>query len=190
MDTSAVPALSEWGLRAKALVEKWHPRICNLLPTKSFEPAESVRITMRKSNRGIAFAAGGHIRISSGWVEKHPDDIGLVVHELVHVIQNYRPGAPGWLTEGIADYIRWAIYEGKQQQWFSAPDQPDGYKQSYRVSAGFLLWLESGQAPGIVKKLNTVLRNGQYSDGIFEKETGLPLKILWETYVKERAQLR
>ena len=46
--------------------------------------------------------------------------IGSVVHELVHVVQEYgrarreNPEAtrsPGWLVEGLADYIRWFLYE-------------------------------------------------------------------------------
>lgn len=186
LDASAVPELEAWGQDAQKLAAEWYPRICHLLPTKDFTPASSVQITLRKSDRGIADASGGNIRISSGWIEKHPEDIGLVVHEMVHVVQSYRRGGPSWLTEGIADYIRWAIYECKPQEWFSVPDQPDGYRQSYRVSAGFLLWIESDRAPGIVKKLNTAMRNGQYSDEIFEKETGLALGPLWAEYVKER----
>ncbi len=189
LDASAVPELTEWGQDAKELVMQWHPRISHLLATKGYEPTQSVQITLRKSNRGIAdTSAGSHIRISSGWIEQHPEDIGLVVHELVHVIQGYGHGAQGWLCEGIADYIRWAIYEGKPQEWFSVSDQPNGYLQSYQVTGGFLLWLESDRAPGIVKKLNTSLRNRQYDASIFEDETGLSLETLWSTYVQERKQ--
>ena len=190
LDTSAVPELSAWGQDAKKLVAEWYPRICHLLPTKGVKPTQTMTITLRKSDRGIADTSRDNIRIYSNWIEKHPDDIGLVVHELVHVIQGYRHGGPSWLTEGIADYIRWAIYEGKPQQWFSVTDRPDGYKQSYRVSAGFLLWIEADRAPGIVKKLNTAMRKGLYSDELFEKETGLALGQLWAEYVKERKQLQ
>ena len=38
------------------------------------------------------------------WISDHPDDFGMVIHELIHVIQAY-PAAgdkPGWLVEGIA----------------------------------------------------------------------------------------
>ena len=33
------------------------------------------------------------------------------MHELVHVVQQYRRRPPGWLVEGIPDYIRWYLYE-------------------------------------------------------------------------------
>lgn len=186
LDVSAVPELADWGRNAKELIEQWYPRMHHLLATKGYEPNRSIQITLRKSDRGIADASGGHIRISSGWIEKHPEDIGLVVHEMVHVIQGYGSGGVSWLTEGIADYLRWAIYEGKPQEWFAVPDQPDGYKQGYQVCGGFLLWLESERAPGIVKKLNTALRGRKYNASMFEEETGLPLDQLWTIYVQER----
>ena len=40
------------------------------------------------------------------------------IHELCHVVQSYPNGNPLWVTEGIADYVRWAIYEKKPHQWF------------------------------------------------------------------------
>lgn len=186
LDVSEVPELSDWGQQAKELAAQWYPRINHLIPTKGFEPAQNIQIRIQKSNRGIADTSGNRIRISSGWVEKHPEDIGLVFHELVHVIQGYPDGQQSWLTEGIADYLRWAIYEAKPQEWFSVPDQSDGYRQGYRVCAGFLLWLESDRAPGVVKKLNTALRRDQYSDLLFEEYTDQTLENLWQDYVQER----
>jgi hypothetical protein len=186
LDTSAVPELNEWGLQAKALVEEWYPRIVNMIPTKGFEPPREIKITLRKSDQGIADTSGTHIRVSSGWIEKHPEDIGLVFHELVHVIQNYGPTRQGWLVEGIADYLRWAIYEGKPQSWFALPNRADGYRQGYQVTAGFLLWLECDLAPGIVNKLNTALRTKRYEESIFEAETGMDIAALWANYQKDR----
>jgi len=186
LDTSEVPELADWGQQAKELCEEWQPRLCHLLASKGYQPVDSIRIYMQKTDRGIADTGGGRIRISSGWVEQHPEDIGLVFHELVHVIQSYGHGGPGWLIEGIADYLRWAIYEGKPQEWFPVPDQAQGYRQSYRVCGGFLLWLESDRSPGIVKKLNTALRRGQYTETMFQEQADLPLDELWIAYVQDR----
>ena len=183
--TSKVPHLQMWGEDARALLLRWYPRIDNLLATKGFKPSRSVKLTIRKSDEGVAGTSGNSIVVSSHWIEKHPEDVGLAVHELVHVIQAYPNGQPGWVTEGIADYIRWAIYEGKPQSWFPRPQKPQGYKDTYRVAAGFLLWLESDRAPGIVKKLNTAMRHGAYSDELFADETGQSLDALWDTYVAE-----
>jgi hypothetical protein len=186
-DVNDSPKLVEWGKTAKVLIEQWHQRTVNLIPTKGFDVPTEVWLKIRKSNRGIAGTSGGHITVSSGWIEKHPEDIGLVFHELVHVIQDYKGIDAGWLTEGIADYLRWAIYEGKPQDWFPFTDKPQGYKDSYRVAGGFLLWLETDACPGIVNKLNTRIRKRTYKDEtFFEKETGRTLDTLWTDYIKDR----
>jgi hypothetical protein len=101
--------------------------------------------------------------------------------------QDYKGGGSGWLVEGIADYLRWAIYEGKSQDWFPFTDKSQGYKDSYRVAGGFFLWLETDACPGIVNKLNSAIRKRTYTDeGWFEKETGHKLDELWADYIKDR----
>lgn len=187
-DVNDVPMLVDWGNQAKELIEQWHQRIANLIPTKGFDVPTEVWLRIRKSNRGVAATSGGRISVSSGWIEGHPEDIGCVHHELVHVIQNYGGRrVPGWITEGIADYLRWAIYEGKPQDWFPLTDRHKGYEASYRVTGGFFLWLESDPAPGIVNKLNTAVRKGAYADeSWFEQQTGQKIDELWADYVKYR----
>ncbi|MBI1390752.1 MAG: hypothetical protein GC154_20160 [bacterium] len=187
LDVSQAPELEDWGNEAKQLIEDWYGRICNLIPTKDFSVPKRIRLRFRSEGGGVAETGGTRISVFSGWVKQHPDDIGLVFHELVHVVQHYTHRAPGWLTEGIADYLRWAIFEGKPQDWFPYSDKPDGYRDSYRVTGGFFLWLETDRAPGIVKKLNTALRLGNYpGEEFFERETGMSVRDLWAEYLKER----
>jgi len=185
LDTSEVPHLNKWGEDAKSLLVQWHPRISNLLPTKGVRPPRRITLKIRKSDEGVGGTSGTTIAVSSHWIEKHPDDLGLVLHELVHVIQAYPSGEPWWLTEGIADYMRWGIYEGKDQAWFPRPKERQGYKKGYQAAAGFLLWLESDRSPGIVKKLNTAMHSGTYSDELFRTETNHSLDELWNMYVAQ-----
>ena len=186
LDVSETPHLAEWGSRAKALLIEWHPRLSNLIPTRGVEPPGKMVLKIKKTDQGIGGASGTNITLSSHWLEKHPDDFGLVIHELVHVIQSYPSANPLWLTEGIADYLRWGIYEGKKLSWFPRPAEKSGYRRGYRVAAGFLLWLESEVHPGIVKKLNTAMRRGKYNDRLFETETGRSLGQLWIAYVEAK----
>ena len=87
----------------------------------------------------------------------------------------------------FGDYLRWAIYEAKPQDWFPFTDKPQGYKDSYRVAGGFFLWLETDACPGITNKLNTALRRRTYTDDSwFEKETGHKIDVLWADYTKDR----
>ncbi len=186
VDTRETPALAPWAATACALVRRWYPRICNLLPSRGFNPPNAVALIFRKSNRGVAGTCGTRITISSHWVEAHPDDIGFVIHELTHVVQNYGDcRGSWWITEGIADYIRWAIFEGKPLAWFPRPNTADGYKQGYRATAGFLLWLESGEAPGIVKRLNTAMRRNRYREALFKQTAGRSLPALWKAYLAD-----
>ncbi len=186
LDVTDVPHLASWGKHAKSLILRWQPRISALLAEEGVKSPRAIKLRIRKSSKGVGSTSGTTISISSHWIEKHPDDYGLVIHELVHVIQAYPPGGPWWITEGIADYLRWAIYEGKQPADFPRPDTPQRFRKGYQVAAGFLYWLEAGKAPGIVKKLNRAMRSRNYSDQIFRDETGLTLDELWNAYVSPR----
>jgi hypothetical protein len=57
---------------------------------------------------GVAEASGAHVRYNPQWFRSHPGDIDVVTHEIMHIVQNY-PGdaGPWWITEGIADYVRY-----------------------------------------------------------------------------------
>jgi len=83
------------------------------------KPAKNVRIVVTYGYGGVAATSGTpqgpRIEVSARYALAHPDDVGLIVHEMVHVVQNYKhyndTEAPGWLVEGIADYVRWFFYE-------------------------------------------------------------------------------
>lgn len=185
LDVTEVPEHAAWGRHAKQLIEEWTPRIHNLLLCQGAKLPESIALKIEKTDKGIAATSGARIVVSSHWIDEHPDDIGLVLHELVHVIQAYPPGGPGWVTEGVADYLRWGIFEGKELSWFPRPKGPQGYRRSYQVAGGFLLWLEAGKAPGIVRQLNAAMRQGNYNDDIFRKATLQSLDELWDEYVSD-----
>ncbi|HBN79426.1 MAG TPA: hypothetical protein DD473_27125 [Planctomycetaceae bacterium] len=189
LDTAEVPHLHQWGEQAQELILKWHPRLSNLLPTKGFEPPRSIVLKIENTERGIAATTGAKITVSSHWIEKHPQDFGLVLHELVHVIQTYPSVDPWGLTEGIADYLRWGIHEGQAQAKFPIPQEAGGYRKGYQAAAGFLLWIESDIDPGLVKKLNTAMRKGKYQESIFEAESGKTLDELWKGYRNSRTDI-
>lgn len=187
VDTTQVadrPHLVHWAGQAEQLIREWHPRISNLLVSKGFEPPADIMLVIKNQEKGVGHTAGKTITIMSGWIEKHPDDWGLVIHELTHVIQRYKK-TPGWVTEGVADYIRWAIYEGKPLKTFPCPDIPKGYTKGYRAAAGFLLWLESDLAPGIVSRINAASREGAFREEVFAEMTGSSLDKLWDQYRAE-----
>lgn len=183
-DTTDAPEHEAWAQKAEPLGNEWFGRIVNLIGSPE-HPAGEVVCTIAISSKyeGVAYAAGGKITISSKWVKDHPEDSrGVVVHELTHIVQGYPGGSEHWITEGISDYVRNAIFEARPLSWFPKPAKPQGYRDAYKVAAGFLLWLEAGPAPGIVRKLNSALRAGKYSPDIFKTATGKSLDDLWNDY--------
>ena len=186
VDTSAAPELREWCSRARSELTVWQPRISNLLSSEGFVPPAAISLGVKKADEGIGGTSGTNIALHSGWLIKHTDYLGMVIHELTHVIQRYPKPEPGWITEGIADYIRWAIYEGKPPAWFPAPHTTNDLTRGYRMTAGFLLWMETGPCPGIVRRLNRMMREQNYTERVFTECSGKSLRALQEDYIHAR----
>ena len=183
VDTSEVPELAEWGKKAAALVEKWHPIIAEMLKSDGFTPPGAVKLVFKKNMRGVAYTSRRTIVIASSWLKRHPDDFGMVVHELTHVIQAYRGGSrgAGWLVEGIADYVRFFHYEPKTR--LTVNPKRASYKQGYRTAAAFLGWIEKTHDKKIVGKLNEALRKSKYKDELFKTYTTKTLDELWAAFL-------
>jgi len=107
---------------------------------------------------------------------------GSIVHELVHVVQQYglshrNPKAtptPGWVTEGIADYVRWFLYEPQSHGADIKPRDAAHarYDASYRTTANFLNWVTTKYDPQLVTRLNTAARAGTYTEAFWKQRTG------------------
>jgi hypothetical protein len=187
VDVSEVPELKDWADKAKELVQKWHPKIAEALKSDGFTPPSTVKLVFKKDMDGVAYTAGKTITISAAWVKKHPDDYGMVVHELTHVVQSYKRAGrgTGWLVEGIADYVRFFQYEPGKLGTIDA--RRARYDGSYRVTAAFLAYVTEKYDKEIVRKLNAALRDGEYKDELFKKYTDKTVKELDEEW---RASLK
>jgi hypothetical protein len=181
VDTTEVPDLADWGKKAGKLVEKWHPIIADLLKSDGFTPPGEVKIVFKKDMKGVAYTQRATIVIAADWVRKNPDDFGMVVHELTHVIQSYPGGRAGWLVEGIADYVRFFHFEPKTK--ISVDPRRASYKDGYRTTAKFLAWIEKAHDKEIVRKLNEALRKGKYQDELFRTSTSKTLDELWKAFL-------
>ena len=183
IDSSAAPSSSAWCESATQLAREWYPRLGNLLSSSDMVRLPDVVVRLSTTYDGVAAASGNTIEMSARRVAELPEDSrGVIIHELVHVVQAYPGGSEGWLTEGIADYLRCAVYEALPLEQFPRPDKERGYRDSYKVAAGFLFWLESGPAPGIVRQVNAALRKGAYQESVFKERTGRELDQLWNEY--------
>ncbi|MDR1861157.1 MAG: basic secretory family protein [Bacteroidales bacterium] len=151
------------------------------------EAAKVVVFMVDTTYDGIAATFGGIVRYNPQWFVKNPKDIDVVTHEVMHIVQSYgRNQVPGWVTEGIADYVRHKYgLHNPEAGWSLTPLRPDHkYTNSYRITARFFVWLENTKDPEIVTKLNRAASEDRFTDSIWEDLTGKSIDDLWQEYVK------
>jgi hypothetical protein len=179
VDSTDLPEAAAWGDAAKHLVELWFPTVCQLLATEKFRVPSQVRLVIRKHIDAPAYTAGNVITIDGQWITAHPNDLGMVIHELTHVVQQYPDGGPkpGWLVEGIADYVRWWRYEPDSPRPRLGPNAT--YHDAYRTTAAFLAWVSYHYNESLVPELDRAMRERRDPMPLFKKLTGKSPEDLW-----------
>jgi hypothetical protein len=200
VDVSDSPESKAWADRAKALVESWYGKVTELLATgdkdpvtgkpsgKAFVSPKEIRLVFKKTADVPAYASGGTITVNGSWIAQRPDDLGMVVHELVHVVQQYPNSRtkPGWLVEGIADYIRWWRYEPELHAGSgrtTIDKEKAKYTDSYRTTAMWLAWCSRKYDMRLVPALDKALREGKDPIPRFAELTGKSPDGLWKEFV-------
>jgi len=156
---------------------------------KEYNPQtlKEVKFFVDTAYKGVAATSNGKVTFSSTWMIKHPEDIDVVTHEVMHIVQNYgRSVGPGWLTEGIADYVRSKFgVDNAGAKWTLPALKPEhSYKNSYRITARFFTWIEKNVKSGTIKTVDASLRAHTYTPEIWATLTGKDLDGLWADYVK------
>ncbi len=185
IDVTDAPEVRPWAEHAQQLAQEWWPHLTQLLSTEGLKPKKTLTLVFKRGIDAPAYASGGNITIKVEWITQHPDDFGMVIHELTHIVQSYggrRGNRPGWLVEGIADYVRWWRYEPE------APRTPirietAKYTDSYRTTAWFLAWITGKYNRSLVALLDRALRDGTYSDDLFKTATGKTVDELWSEFL-------
>ena len=158
-----------------------------LVKTYNKNAKKEVLFVVDTAYKAVAEASGGRILFSAGYMKKNNTDVDVVTHEGMHVVQEYGYGSgPVWLTEGIADYVRYKFgYDNIGSKW-SLPAFSDkhSYKNSYRITARFFVWLEENVKKGIIKTLDDQLRRKVYTENSWKEITGQTLDELWSSYAK------
>ncbi len=203
IDTAGAPELTDWATNklAPALAE-WYPKIVALLPSEGFNPPTHFSVTI-KPGRGVAATGGTRITANSDWLKGQlkGEAVGSLIHEEVHVVQQYGGGwrgtnsasarPPGYLVEGIPDYIRFYLFE---PQTHGAEIRARGlerakYDGMYRVTANFLNFVVQNYDKDIVTKLNAACRQRKYSDDLWKEYTGktvVELNDEWKKGLSEK----
>jgi hypothetical protein len=181
VDVADAPELKDWAESAARTCERWYGPINEALKSEGHTPPHSIRMVLKNGIDVPAMAGGRQMTGSVRWFKAHPEDVGAMIHELTHIIQSYPSGyKPGWLVEGVADYIRFFSYEPDN----IGPINPKTarYDGNYRVSARFLDHVARTYDRNLVRKLNAALRAGSYKDAMFEDLTGKTLSELDEEW--------
>jgi hypothetical protein len=190
-DTSETPELAPWvDAKLRPVCQKWYPIIVAMLPSEGYTAPRRFTVTFRKEMKGVAYTAGTRIVCAADWFGKNlkGEAAGAVVHEMVHVVQQYGRAKggnrnPGWMVEGMADYIRWFKYEPPSQHPRPDPARAN-YTDSYRTTAAFLDYIAENCDKDLVKKLNAAMREGKYAPELWKSYTGKTVDELWRDYVK------
>jgi hypothetical protein len=196
IDTSGAPELKDWAeTKLAPVLADWYPKIVAMLPSDGYEPPHKFSVAIAPG-RGVAATGGTRITANATWLSRElkGEAVGSLVHEEVHVVQQYRGGrrnnpdyhrAPGWLVEGIPDYIRWFKYEpqshGADARYFQRRGAASlKYDGLYRVSANFLNYVfEKYDKEGtMLTKVDAACREGKYTDDFWKTSTGKTLDEL------------
>lgn len=199
LDVSQTPELSQWAhTELVPAVQLWYPKLVKMLGSETFDPPKSFSIVFKKDAEGVAATSDTTIVGAAAWYDKNLQNgaTGSIIHELVHVVQQYgtKSTNPGWLVEGLADYIRFYDFEPQTHGADIKPDKAGrvNYDDSYRTTANFLNWIITIEGhPHLLKQLNTAMRDGQYSDDIWERETGRTVQQLnaaWKEWLAQQTQ--
>jgi predicted metal-dependent peptidase len=152
--------------------------------------ARKVTFIIAPDYKGVAATSGAVTRFNPDWFKKHPQDTDVVTHEVMHIVQNYHFGhTPSWLTEGIADYARYIYGINNKAAGWTMPDynSRQSYRDAYRITARFLVWLQKNISKNIVDKLNTALHEGTYTSDTWKQLTGKTVDEFWKMYGKNPA---
>ena len=186
IDASQVPEKREWAeKKLKPALEAWSKNVIELLDGKDAKWTRGAVTLILNPKDGVAAsnAESRKIWLSMNFAEKCPQEVvGACIHELAHVVQDYRPAAgradpyaatPGWLVEGIADWVRWVNYEGAAGVKRVTDDAKRNPKHdaAYGVTAAFLDYVAKKYDKDFVTKLNKLCRDGYYGEDAWTKLT-------------------
>jgi len=197
INTAKAPGLKEWaGTKLAPALAEWYPKISALLASDGYAAPDHFKITLKPMD-GVAFTAGRNVVANSDWLEKelNGEAVGSLIHEAVHVVQQFHGENPGWLVEGSADYFRWFKYEpqshGADMVWLRKHGKKfsPNYGDSYRITANFLNWVSEKYDQDIVSQMNAAMRENKYDEGLWKIYTGKTAPELgaeWKTEVMAR----
>lgn len=204
VDASQAPEKKAWAEKElKPAIEAYAKNVVELLDGKGAKWTRGDVTLILDPKDGVAASSAQSCKIwlSLKFAEKMPQEVkGACIHEFAHIVQDYRPGpgraepyakTPGWLVEGIADWVRWVNYEGKagvKRVTDGAARNPK-HDASYGTTAAFLDYVSKKYDRNFVSKLNKLCREGKYGEEVWTdltKKTREQLAEEWKHQLEKR----
>ncbi|MDE1191721.1 MAG: basic secretory protein-like protein [Arachidicoccus sp.] len=156
---------------------------------KEYNPdtKKKVIIVIDTAYKGVAATAGIVVRVNPKWMHDHPEDVDVVTHEVMHIVQSYHGNAgPGWITEGIADFVRNQFgVNNKVAEWSLTPfNSKQSYTNAYRITARFFVWIQKKHDKTFVCELDAAMRSHTYTNDFWKNKTGKTVDELWAEYAR------
>jgi hypothetical protein len=184
IDTSNAPQLAAWASQLKPMMLRWWPAITAALASPGYEAPDRVNVAFRDfgaPNVGSA-TRGNTIYVNLPDIQAHPTDFGRVAHEMVHIVQAYPQPNILWLSEGIADYLRYYVLLPNDPMRAFNPSRTT-YEVGYQPAAALLDWIERKYGAGSVRRINAAMRLGGDGEAELLKITGATPLTLWRAYL-------
>ena len=170
------------------LIDTYFEVYPTLVKTFNKKATKDVLFIVDTAYKAVAESSGNEVKFSANYMKAHPYDTDVVTHETMHIVQGYGYSAgPVWLTEGIADYVRYKYgIDNKGSKWtLPAYNPKQNYTNSYRITGRFFVWIEEHVKKGTVKKMDASLRAHTYSIDTWKALTDETLDELWANYAKD-----
>jgi len=179
VDSTAASDMAPWAEKMRQAALKEYPVICAKLGS---QPSDlSITLTKEFPRNKPGATKGTAIQLSVGWGREHPKDTGCLMHELTHAAQRYPRNEPLWLVEGMAEYVRFWMYETPEKRPHVNP-KIDSYRQGYIAAGALLAWIEKTYDKNIIPKVNAAIQQQTYTDELFRQATGKSLDELWQEF--------
>lgn len=167
------PGVRAWAVVTAGLCQKWYPAVCATLGADSPPHRMTLRVVPKLDPGVGAHAEESTITVSVESILHDPANYGSMIHELTHIAQGYTYGwfrnrGIGWLVEGLADYVRFYVYEVDPTFGGIRPGKSH-FDDGYRATACFLDYIVRTYDPNFVKKLHHALRDGKMNNAVFNR---------------------
>jgi hypothetical protein len=161
---------------------------CNILFSKASDvPANRsyLRVVVSPERSDVAGQAGYELGINAHNFDTgrdatdQNDFIGVMHHEIAHYYQVNTSGAPGWIIEGMADFVRFKSGYNSLNPRSKGGSYKDGY-----TNTAYFLWYLDDKYPNFVRQIELDLHgpSNSWDPNYFPNKTGKTVDDLWDEY--------